>query len=195
MASSSHTVANMKEMHELLEEDNKRKEMLSCPAIPYTIPVIKARLKSNFIRDLDDCLSIMYSSLLTFCIIRRYQNTFSHIDMLELQFLKPELRKLYINGRQEGNNHYHPSKELWEIHPHREDYHCIYIIMNNKMTECIIIRKYENLIHLLRSKQKPTEEMGVSFISNKINIQDRFRTEINSCIHIVRQFYSHHFSI
>ena len=169
--------------------------MFSCPVIPSTIAVIQGEFKSHFIRDLADCLSIMYSSLLTFCMVRRYQNRSMQIDILELQFLKPELRELYVEGRREGNDHYHPSKELWEIHPCREDYHCIYILVNNRATECILVREHDDLIRLLRSKKNPAEEEGVTFISEKMKIHDKCRKEINSCIRFVREFYSQHFPI
>ena len=190
-------VSKIHTMQQLLDEENEREEqmMFSSPVIPSTIPILHQELKSVFMKDLDDCLSIMYSSFLTFCMIRRYQNRSSQIDILELQFLKPTFRKSYIEGRREGNDHYHPSRELWEIQPRREDYHCIYILVHNRSTECILVREYDNLIRLFRNKKNPTEEEGVTFISEKIKIQDKCRKEINSCIRFVREFYSKHFPI
>lgn len=188
--------AKMEAMRKLLDEDDKREEMMfSCPTIPSTIPILQAEFKSHFMKDLADGLTIMYSSLLTFCMIRRYQNRSAQIDVLELQFLKPQFRELYVQGRQDGNDEYHPSRELWEIYPQREDYHCIYILVNNRTTECILVREYENLIHLFRSKKNPAEEEGVTFISEKMKIHDKCRKEINSCIRFVRDFYSRHFPI
>lgn len=198
MSSAYYTdmVSKMKAMQQLLDEDDEREEMmLSCPAIPSTIPIVHQEFKSVFMKDLDDCLSILYSSLLCFCMIRRYQNRSMQIDILELQFLKPEFRQLYVEGRQNGNDHFHPSRELWEIHPCREDYHCIYILVNNRATECILVREYDNLIRLFRSKKNPAEEEGVTFISEKMKIHDKCRKEINSCIRFVREFYSQHFPI
>lgn len=188
--------AKMQAIQQLLDDDDKREEMMfSCPVIPSTIPILHQEIKNVFMKDLDDCLSIMYSSLLTFCMIRRYQNRSAQIDILELQFLKREFRELYVQGRQDGNDEYHPSRELWEIYPKREDYHCIYILVNNRTNECILVREYENLIHLFRSRKHPSELEGVSFIAEKMQIHSRCRSEMNSCIRFVREFYSRHFPI
>ena len=182
-------------IQQLLDKDDREQMMFSCSVIPTTIPILHEEFRSVFLKDLDDCLSILYSSLLCFCMIRRYQNRPSRIDILELQFPKPTFRQLYVEGRQDGNDHYHPSKELWEIHPRREDYHCIYILVHNRTTECIFVREYDNLIHLFHTKKNPVIEEGVFLIGEKMNIHDKCRKEINSCIRFIREFYSHHFPI
>jgi hypothetical protein len=114
------------------------------------------------------------------------------LDILELQFLKPEFRQAFMDGREAQNDHFHPYKELWEIYPARSDYHSIYILVNNKTQECVLVYEYDNLIKLFSAKYMP--EFVVK-VAEKMKLQERCRREINIVINLVRQFYSEHFPI
>ncbi len=174
------------------KEEEEERMMYSCPVLPTTIPVLKPQFGNHFLKDLTDALSILYSSLRSFCTLRCYTNRSRGIDTLELQFLKPEFRQDFMEGREAQNDHFHPYKELWEIYPKREDYHTIYILVNNRTHECVMVKGYQNLISLFSSKHTPE---NIIMVSEKMKIQERCRREINFVINIIRQFYSEHFPI
>jgi hypothetical protein len=176
----------------ILQEEEEDKMMYSCPVLPTTIPVVKDLYGSHFIKDLKDALSILYSSQRSFCNLRCYTNRLRGIDILELQFLKPDLRQAFMEGREAHNDEFHPYRELWEIYRERENYLSIYILVNNKTHECIVVYEYENLITLFSAKHMPE---NVVIVSEKMKLQQKCRKEINIVINLVREFYSQYFSI
>lgn len=172
----------------MLEDDM----IYSCPDLPSTNAITKELFGSHFLKDLTDALSILYSSLMSFCNLRCYTNRMRKLDILELQFLKPEFRRAFMDGREAQNDRFHPSKELWEIYSEREYYYSIYILVNNKTQECILVHEYDNLVKLFTAKYTPE---FVIVVGEKMKLQERCRREINTVIHLVRTFYSEHFSI
>ncbi len=174
------------------KEEEEERMMYSCSVLPSTIPLTKEMFGSHFIKDLTDALSILYSSLRSFCILRCYANRSRGLDILELQFLKPEFRQAFMEGCEAQNDHFHPYKELWEIYPARNNYLSIYILVNNKTQECVLVKEYDNLIKLFTAKHMPE---NIVIVSEKMKIQERCRREINFVINIIRQFYSDHFPI